>query len=233
MGILKRGNGVLAAVAIALAGSVFAAAPALARTNHALLVAVTKYPNLKGADLVGPNNDIRLVRTFLEEDSPAKFEPAHIRVLADGLDGALESPTHDAITGQLTKLAETVAPGDFVYLHFSGHGTQQPAVDVTQEPDGLDEVFLPADTNRWVDRSKGIPSAFADNEIGDAVQAIRDMDDRWIPARRIWNQHTYHVTNVREDGTIPQLEPPSWESLNTFRTQAQVSAGGGVCKPAG
>ncbi|MCA9652963.1 MAG: VCBS repeat-containing protein [Myxococcales bacterium] len=66
-----------------------------------------------------------------------------------------------------------------------------------------------------------------------AVQAIRDMDDRWIPARRIWNQHTYHVTNVREDGTIPQLEPPSWESLNTFRTQAQVSAGGGVCKPAG
>jgi hypothetical protein len=66
-----------------------------------------------------------------------------------------------------------------------------------------------------------------------AVQAIRDADDRWIPARRIWNQHTYHVTNVREDGTIPQFEPPSWEALNTFRTQAQIVAGGGVCKPAG
>jgi hypothetical protein len=66
-----------------------------------------------------------------------------------------------------------------------------------------------------------------------AVQAIRDADDRWISARRIWNQHTYHVTNVREDGTIPQFEPPSWEALNTFRTQAQIAAGGGVCKPAG
>ncbi|MCA9706281.1 MAG: VCBS repeat-containing protein [Myxococcales bacterium] len=66
---------------------------------------------------------------------------------------------------------------------------------------------------------------------GFAVQAIRDAQDRWIPARRIWNQHTYHVTNVREDGTIPQFEPPHWESLNTFRTQAQVGAGGGVCKP--
>jgi hypothetical protein len=66
-----------------------------------------------------------------------------------------------------------------------------------------------------------------------AVQAIRDAEDRWIPARRIWNQHTYHVTNVREDGTIPQHEPPSWESLNTFRTQAQITPGGGVCKPAG
>ena len=65
---------------------------------------------------------------------------------------------------------------------------------------------------------------------GFALQAIRDVDDRWIPARRIWNQHTYHVTNVREDGTIPQFEPPHWESLNTFRTQAQIGVGG-VCKP--
>ncbi len=63
-----------------------------------------------------------------------------------------------------------------------------------------------------------------------SVQVIRDVQDRWIQARRIWNQHTYHVTNVREDGTIPQFEPPSWESLNTFRTNAQIE-GGGICIP--
>ncbi len=28
------------------------------------------------------------------------------------------------------------------------------------------------------------------------VQAIRDVEDRWIQARRIWNQHAYHVTKV-------------------------------------
>ena len=61
------------------------------------------------------------------------------------------------------------------------------------------------------------------------VQVIRDAEDRWVPARRIWNQHTYHVTNVREDGTIPQFEPPAWEYLNTFRTQAQFE--GSVCLP--
>ncbi len=66
-----------------------------------------------------------------------------------------------------------------------------------------------------------------------AVQVIRDQADRWIPARRIWNQHTYHVTNVREDGTVPQVEPRHWTLLNTFRTQAQIAAGGGVCKPEG
>lgn len=63
------------------------------------------------------------------------------------------------------------------------------------------------------------------------VQAVRDIEDRWVQGRRIWNQHTYHVTNVREDGTIPQFEPPHHTLLNTFRTQAQISAGGGVCQP--
>ncbi len=62
------------------------------------------------------------------------------------------------------------------------------------------------------------------------LQVIRDVEDRWIQARRIWNQHTYHVTNVREDGTIPQFEPRSWEQLNTFRTNAQIQ-GGSVCNP--
>jgi hypothetical protein len=62
------------------------------------------------------------------------------------------------------------------------------------------------------------------------VQVIRDKQDRWIQARRIWNQHTYHVTNVREDGTIPQYEKKSWQQLNTFRTNAQIS-GTGVCQP--
>ncbi len=62
------------------------------------------------------------------------------------------------------------------------------------------------------------------------VQVIRDKMDRWIQARRIWNQHTYHVTNVREDGTIPQFEAPSWKQLNTFRTNSQIE-GGGLCKP--
>ncbi len=62
------------------------------------------------------------------------------------------------------------------------------------------------------------------------VQVLGDAEDRWVPARRIWNQHTYHVTNVREDGTIPAQEKPSWRYLNTYRTQAQIEEGG-VCKP--
>ena len=54
------------------------------------------------------------------------------------------------------------------------------------------------------------------------LQVIRDAEERWVSARRIWNQHTYHVTNVKEDGTIPQFEPPNWESVNTFRIQHRL-----------
>ena len=55
--------------------------------------------------------------------------------------------------------------------------------------------------------------------------------DRWLPARRIWNQHSYHVTNVREDGSIPQCEPPHWRALNTFRAQARLGNDGRACRP--
>jgi hypothetical protein len=70
------------------------------------------------------------------------------------------------------------------------------------------------------------------NDAHPTVQVFRDGEDRWIPTRRIWNQHTYHVTNVREDGSIPQFEQPHWELLNTFRTNAQME-GGSLCTPAG
>ncbi|MBL9105542.1 MAG: VCBS repeat-containing protein [Myxococcales bacterium] len=63
-----------------------------------------------------------------------------------------------------------------------------------------------------------------------ALQVLRDAEDRWIQARRIWNQHAYYVTNVREDSTIPQFPVNNWESLNTFRTNAQIE-GGALCDP--
>ncbi len=63
-----------------------------------------------------------------------------------------------------------------------------------------------------------------------ALQVLRDADDRWIQARRIWNQHAYYVTNVREDGTIPQKPVDNWKAFNTFRTNAQIE-GGALCMP--
>lgn len=45
--------------------------------------------------------------------------------------------------------------------------------------------------------------------------------DNWVPTRPIWNQHSYHVTNVEVNGVVPLREDPSWISSNTYRTNAQ------------
>lgn len=84
--------------------------------------------------------------------------------------------------------------------------------------DGSAEIIVVSDLN------------YEGEQTAPTVQVIRDKEDRWIQARRIWNQHTYHVTNVREDATIPMQEPPSWAALNTYRTNAQIE-GGALCKP--
>ncbi|MBC8073756.1 MAG: VCBS repeat-containing protein [Deltaproteobacteria bacterium] len=96
--------------------------------------------------------------------------------------------------------------------HLSPTGYEYPVVADVDNDDSAEIVFTAEGT--------GQP----------ALVVVRDADDGWVPARRIWNQHAYHVTNVREDGTIPQHQPKSWESLNTFRTQAQRGVGG-VCMP--
>jgi FG-GAP-like repeat len=62
------------------------------------------------------------------------------------------------------------------------------------------------------------------------LMVFGEAGDRWVQARRIWNQHAYHVTNVTEDGLLPAPEPRHWLRTNTFRTNAQLE-GGVICVP--
>lgn len=76
-----------------------------------------------------------------------------------------------------------------------------------------------------------VSNYFTGQRVGPTLTVLKDAMDRWIPARRIWNQYSYHVTNVREDGTIPAQMKKSWLNLNTFRTNSQISLGGEDCNP--
>ena len=51
------------------------------------------------------------------------------------------------------------------------------------------------------------------------IRVFGSANDGWVSTRRIWNQHTYHVGNVNDDGTIPPHESNSWGSHNTYRLQ--------------
>jgi hypothetical protein len=53
--------------------------------------------------------------------------------------------------------------------------------------------------------------------------AFGDTNDKWVRTRQVWNQHTYHVTNVEASGTIPVVENDSWSAsgLNNYRQNVQ------------
>ncbi|MEM9860929.1 MAG: hypothetical protein AAF938_04885 [Myxococcota bacterium] len=60
--------------------------------------------------------------------------------------------------------------------------------------------------------------------FNNGIEIWGDPSDRWVGARRVWNQYSYHVTNVNESGVIPRFEPNSWQPLgsrffNTYRSQ--------------
>ena len=62
------------------------------------------------------------------------------------------------------------------------------------------------------------------------MTVIGDADQSWRPGRRIWNQHAYHITNVNDDGTIPQNAAYNWKLYNNFRS-GDLSANDGLSAP--
>ena len=89
--------------------------------------------------------------------------------------------------------------------------TEYPVI-VDVDNDGNAEIVVV--TNNFEDWNF-TPGPFA------GVRVFSDVNDNWVNTRRIWNQHSYHITNVEEDGTIPASEEPSWMAHNTYRLNAQ------------
>ncbi|MBL9048696.1 MAG: caspase family protein [Tabrizicola sp.] len=152
---------------------ILTALPALARENYALLIGANQYPSLDERWwLKGPANDVQLVATYLTTQAPVPFPSDHVTLLSDGVAGA-KAPTLAAIRAAFADLTAKVQPGDFVYLHFSGHGTQAPALDPATELDGLDELFLPVDIGPWSDQVGAVENALVDDEIGAMIDGLR------------------------------------------------------------
>ena len=92
--------------------------------------------------------------------------------------------------------------------HSSNTRMEMPIV-VDVDNDGKSEVIIP-EPNR------------TSTSLG-GIEVWEDRENNWVRTRRIWNQHTYHVTNITEDGQVPAMESPNWSSsrLNNFRQNVQ------------
>lgn len=111
--------------------------------KRALLVGIN-YPGTSHA-LRGCVNDVMLMSDILTRHYgfPAKEK----RMLTDG------SATTANMLERLEWLVDGAQPGDILYFHYSGHGSQMTdqKYDGDYEPDGLDEILCPVDLD-WRDK---------------------------------------------------------------------------------
>jgi hypothetical protein len=156
--------------------------------NQALLVGCTRYPNLESPWLEGPGNDVVLMRTLLVENF--HFPDPAIVTLAEGGDSD-HRPTRGNIERAFQRLAERAVPGQQVVILLSGLGSQQPDTEPLDEPDGLDEIFLPADVGPWDSRAGKVANAITD----DALHA-------WLGAICAKGAHVWLIADSCHAGTL-------------------------------
>ena len=110
--------------------------------------------------------------------------------------------------------AEVVYNDEELFRIFNGD-TGEVLVEVENKSHTRLEYPVIVDT----DRDGNAEIVFVENkDDATPIQIWGDATDNWVPTRTIWNQHAYHISNINEDGTLP--EPglaSSWLSHNTFR----------------
>jgi len=150
--------------------------------KYALLVGCSEYQNdiLYGFNpLPGAANDVELWAQFLTDRIGLAFPPSNIIRLAGWPDQPALQPTYQNIVAGFADLAEKARPNDQVVIVLSGHGTQFPipsgknkAMQPGFEPDGLSEIFLPADYISKTDQHD-VKNFLSDLEISGWLEKIR------------------------------------------------------------
>jgi hypothetical protein len=197
---------------------------------HALLVGCTAYPYLDEYFwLQGPENDVALLSDLLSRERFG-FDRVEVTALAGWTADESSRPTRKNIAREFRKLAKAVGPGDQVLILLGGHGSQQPADEdpADPEPDGLDEIFLPADVKGWDGEQGVVKNAITDDEIESWLDALRKTGAAvWIIVDAC---HSGTMTRgapreVRRDRTVPaEVLVPS-DELARARKRATVTRG--------
>ncbi|KAI3743759.1 hypothetical protein L1987_56825 [Smallanthus sonchifolius] len=96
------------------------------------------------AELRGCVNDVmRMHRCLVDRYG---FSEDDINVLID-TDDSYTQPTGRNIRKALADLVSSAEPGDFLFVHYSGHGTRLPAETGDDDDTGYDECIVPSDFN--------------------------------------------------------------------------------------
>lgn len=148
---------------------------ALASGKHALLIAIQDYSYGDKEDALLPSlegslNDVEIVGEMLCERFG--FRGEEITLLLD------REATHTGIEHAFVELAERVEPGDFVYIHYSGHGSQ--TLDLNNdERGGKDQTWVSYGA-RKSNREEENNYDVLDDEINAWLTAIYQKTDQVV-----------------------------------------------------
>ncbi len=91
----------------------------------------------------------------------------------------------------------------------SGTGLEIPII-VDVDNDNKSEIVVVSNDLRHM-MNPTYPAAL------NGIVVFGDANDTWVNTRKIWNQHSYHITNVNDNASIPQYETNNWSIYNNYR----------------
>lgn len=123
------------------------------KTFHQVPVTGTKRALLIGINYIGTNNrlngcikDVQNIYALLT--TTFGYKPENIQLLSDDQQGEFR-PTRENIINHINTVVALTKPGDELFVHYSGHGTQVAAADNNEDlnPDtpGQDDALCPCD----------------------------------------------------------------------------------------
>ena len=128
-------------------------------TGRALLIGINNYLSPQIRSLQGAVNDVETMAQILS--TRFGFPKSQIKILVD------KEATRDGILSALQNFVGQAGPGDLLYIHFSGHGSQAKDFDGDEE-DGMDETIVPYDG-----RTGGIRD-ITDDEISEILNRLKN-----------------------------------------------------------
>ena len=113
---------------LSLAGEIWAG------TKRALLIGIKDYQISGLKSLKGPENDLQIIKKVLLDKF--KFQEKNITLLTG------KQATHTGLEKAFYRFAREKKKGDFVYIHYSGHGSQIEDESGDEHPRAFDQTWV-------------------------------------------------------------------------------------------
>ena len=150
--------------------------------KHALLIGIQDYSKTSFNSLDGSINDINLTKRLLQERFG--FQNKDFIILLDA------QATHTGIERAFKLLTDKVQVDDFVYIYYSGHGSQTKDLN-GDEPSGMDQTWV-----SYAARSS------SDNQDKNNYDVLDDEINAWLSALYAKTEKVVFISDSCHSATV-------------------------------